>query len=97
MVSWTFILFGVTIVLFSTVRATGAVLPPLAGTMLTVKACFDVAGWVTSSASASTADDAPATEDAPVVAALRGAGAVLLGQTNMTEFAYGALGAPVRS
>ena len=28
-VSWTFILFGVTIVLFGTVRATGAVLPPL--------------------------------------------------------------------
>lgn len=28
-VSWSFILFGVTIVLFSTVRATGAVIPPL--------------------------------------------------------------------
>lgn len=28
-VSWTFVLFGVTIVLFGTVRATGAVMPPL--------------------------------------------------------------------
>lgn len=70
----------------------GAVLPPLAGTVLTVKACFDVMGWVTSSASASTDGDAPAVDDAPVVHALRAAGAVLLGQTNMTEFAYGALG-----
>lgn len=70
----------------------GAVLPPLAGTVLTVKACFDMAGRVTSSASASTAGDAPAAEDAPVLAALRAAGAVVLGQTNMTEFAYGALG-----
>lgn len=29
MVSWSFVLFGVTIVLFATVRATGAVMPPL--------------------------------------------------------------------
>lgn len=74
----------------------GTVLPPLAGTVLTVKACFDVGGWVTSSASASTEGDAPAASDAPVVAALRAAGAVLLGQTNMTEFAYGALGVNTR-
>ncbi|WP_299358618.1 amidase family protein [uncultured Paracoccus sp.] len=70
----------------------GAALPALAGTVLTVKACLDVGGWVTSSASASTQGDAPASDDAPVVAALRASGAVLLGQTNMTEFAYGALG-----
>jgi aspartyl-tRNA(Asn)/glutamyl-tRNA(Gln) amidotransferase subunit A len=70
----------------------GAVLPPLAGTVLTVKSCFDVAGWVTSCASAATAQDEPATSDAPAVAALRAAGAVVMGQTNMTEFAYGALG-----
>jgi Na+-driven multidrug efflux pump len=29
MASWSFVLFGVTIVLFATVRATGAVMPPL--------------------------------------------------------------------
>lgn len=77
---------------WAALEESGAVLPPLAGTVLTVKACFDMAGWVTSSASASTAGDAPAAVDAPVLAALRAAGAVVLGQTNMTEFAYGALG-----
>lgn len=77
---------------WAALEASGAVLPPLAGTVLTVKACFDAAGWVTSSASASTAGDAPAAADAPVLATLRAAGAVVLGQTNMTEFAYGALG-----
>ncbi len=77
---------------WAALETVGAVLPPLAGTVLTVKSCFDVAGWVTSCASAATANDAPATIDAPVVAALRAAGAVVLGQTNMTEFAYGALG-----
>ncbi|HEY4332475.1 MAG TPA: amidase family protein [Ilumatobacteraceae bacterium] len=65
---------------------------PLAGRVLTVKACFDVSGWVTHAGSRVLADDAPAAVDAPIVAALRGAGAVLLAQTNMTEFAYGALG-----
>lgn len=77
---------------WAALESSGAALPPLAGTVLTVKACFDVTGWVTSSASASTLGDDPATADAPVVTALRSAGAVLLGQTNMTEFAYGALG-----
>jgi Na+-driven multidrug efflux pump len=35
-VSWTFILFGVTIVLFGTVRATGAVMPPLVILLISV-------------------------------------------------------------
>jgi amidase/aspartyl-tRNA(Asn)/glutamyl-tRNA(Gln) amidotransferase subunit A len=78
--------------LWAAFEATGAVLPPLAGLVLTIKACFDTAGWITSSASASTLEDAPASRDSITVAALREAGAVVLGQTNMTEFAYGALG-----
>ena len=65
---------------------------PLAGTVLTVKACFDVAGWTTHAGSAVLADAAPAHTDAPMVRALRSAGAIVLAQTNMTEFAYGALG-----
>jgi aspartyl-tRNA(Asn)/glutamyl-tRNA(Gln) amidotransferase subunit A len=65
---------------------------PLAGDVLTVKACFDVAGWTTHAGSAVLADAPPASADAPMVAALRAAGATLLAQTNMTEFAYGALG-----
>jgi amidase/aspartyl-tRNA(Asn)/glutamyl-tRNA(Gln) amidotransferase subunit A len=65
---------------------------PIAGDVLTVKACFDVAGWTTHAGSAVLADAPPARADAPMVAALRSAGAILLAQTNMTEFAYGALG-----
>ncbi|MEP7047853.1 MAG: amidase family protein [Ilumatobacteraceae bacterium] len=65
---------------------------PLAGEVLAVKACFDVSGWVTHAASRVLAGAPPATVDAPIVATLRSAGAIVLAQTNMTEFAYGALG-----
>jgi aspartyl-tRNA(Asn)/glutamyl-tRNA(Gln) amidotransferase subunit A len=65
---------------------------PLGGDVLTVKACFDVAGWTTHAGSTVLADSPPATTDAPIVAALRSAGAILFAQSNMTEFAYGALG-----
>jgi aspartyl-tRNA(Asn)/glutamyl-tRNA(Gln) amidotransferase subunit A len=65
---------------------------PLAGEVVVVKACFDVAGWTTHAGSAVLADAAPAEVDAPLVASLRSAGAIVLAQTNMTEFAYGALG-----
>lgn len=65
---------------------------PIAGEVLTVKACFDVAGWTTHAGSAVLADASPAKADAPIVSSLRSAGAILLAQTNMTEFAYGALG-----
>src|ERR1700744_359668 len=65
---------------------------PLAGLTLAVKACFDVRGWVTDAASHVLAHEPPATEDAPLVAALRKAGASLVGHANMTEFAFGALG-----
>jgi aspartyl-tRNA(Asn)/glutamyl-tRNA(Gln) amidotransferase subunit A len=33
-------------------------------------------------------DSPPAQSDAPIVARLRAAGAVLIGRTNMTEFAF---------
>ena len=65
---------------------------PLAGEVVVVKACFDVAGWTTHGGSAVLADSAPAEVDAPLVANLRSSGAIVLAQTNMTEFAYGALG-----
>lgn len=65
---------------------------PLAGLTLAVKACFDVRGWVTDAASAVLKHEPPAIEDAPLVAALRQAGASLVGHANMTEFAFGALG-----
>ncbi|SSW66460.1 amidase family protein [Achromobacter agilis] len=65
---------------------------PLAGMVLGVKACFDVQGWITHAGSRVLSDASAAAEDAPLVRRLRRAGAVLLAQNNMTEFAYGALG-----
>jgi aspartyl-tRNA(Asn)/glutamyl-tRNA(Gln) amidotransferase subunit A len=70
----------------------GADRPALHGIVLSVKACIDVAGWVSHAGSRVLADEPPATRDAPVVAALRKAGAIVLSQTNMTEFAYSGLG-----
>lgn len=67
-------------------------LPPLAGLTMTVKACFDVEGWTTSCASEVLHKAEPATRSASLVRTFRAAGATLLAQTNMTEFAYGALG-----
>ncbi|MGB3433491.1 amidase [Achromobacter sp.] len=69
---------------------------PLAGMVLGVKACFDVRGWTTHAGSRVLADAPPARRDAALVHALRRAGAVLLAQNNMTEFAYGALGLNAR-
>lgn len=66
---------------------------PLAGIPISVKDLLDVAGEPTSAGSAELAKVAqPAAVDADVVARLRAAGAVILGHTNMTEFAYSGLG-----
>jgi aspartyl-tRNA(Asn)/glutamyl-tRNA(Gln) amidotransferase subunit A len=73
-------------------RAAGTVLSPLAGIPVSVKDLFDVAGQVTRAGSRVLADAAPATADAPVVSRLRRAGAVIVGRTNMTEFAFSGLG-----
>lgn len=73
-------------------RAAGQVPSPLAGIPISVKDLFDVAGQVTTAGSAVLRDAPPATRDATVVARLRAAGAVILGRTNMTEFAYSGLG-----
>jgi AtzE family amidohydrolase len=62
---------------------------PLAGVPFAVKNLFDVAGVVTLAGSKIHADRPPATQDATVVAALRRAGAVLIGALNMDEYAYG--------
>lgn len=65
---------------------------PLRGLIMSVKANVDVAGARTTAASRSLLDSEPAAGDAPLVAQLRAAGAIFLAQTNMVEFAYGALG-----
>ena len=66
---------------------------PLAGIPISVKDLFDVQGEPTSAGSKELAAIAePAEMDATVIARLRAAGAVFLGHTNMTEFAYSGLG-----
>lgn len=73
-------------------RAQGIVPSPLAGLPVSVKDLFDVQGHETRAGSRALAGRGPATADALVVARLRAAGAVLVGHTNMTEFAYSGLG-----
>lgn len=72
--------------------STRAAAGPLAGSVLTVKANFDCEGWVTHAGSRVLAGEPAAHIDAELVATLRRAGAILVAQTAMTEFAYGALG-----
>ncbi|WP_407112970.1 amidase family protein [Bradyrhizobium sp. LMG 9283] len=72
--------------------AAGTPRGPLDGRIVSVKALFDVAGTVTSSGSAVLRRLAPAFEDAEVVKRLRAAGAIVIGKTQMTEFAFSALG-----
>lgn len=73
-------------------RAAGIVASPLAGVPISIKDLFDVRGQVSSAASLALADAPPAAADAGAVARLRAAGAVLLGRTNMSEFAFSGLG-----
>ena len=75
-----------------TLRAAGSPLPPLSGIPISVKDLFDVAGSTTTAGSLVLKRNPPASHDAPVVARLRAAGAVIVGSTNMTEFAMGGLG-----
>ncbi|HET8744678.1 MAG TPA: amidase [Ramlibacter sp.] len=65
---------------------------PWAGIPVSVKDLFDIAGQVTTSGSAVLKDAAPAQRDAAAVARLKAAGFVVVGRTNMTEFAYSGLG-----
>jgi aspartyl-tRNA(Asn)/glutamyl-tRNA(Gln) amidotransferase subunit A len=71
----------------------GVSLGALDGAILTIKDLFDVKGEVTRAGSKVLADEEkPAAEDAPIVRRLRAAGAVIVGKTNMTEFAFSAIG-----
>jgi aspartyl-tRNA(Asn)/glutamyl-tRNA(Gln) amidotransferase subunit A len=62
-----------------------------AGIPISVKDLFDVQGQVTRAGSR-VLTGAPAETDAPAIAHLRQAGFVLVGRSNMTEFAYSGLG-----
>jgi aspartyl-tRNA(Asn)/glutamyl-tRNA(Gln) amidotransferase subunit A len=65
---------------------------PYAGIPVSIKDLFDIRGQVTRAGSRVLEDSAPAEADAPVVARLRRAGFIVIGRTNMTEFAYSGIG-----
>src|SRR5229473_2518155 len=73
-------------------RAAGYVVSPLAGLPVSIKDLFDVAGERTLAGSKALDDRPPAARDAAIVTRLRAAGAVLIGRTNMTEFAFSGVG-----
>src|ERR1051325_9589889 len=73
-------------------RQAGYVASPLAGLPVSIKDLFDVAGEQTLAGSKALDDTPPAERDAPIVTRLRAAGAVLVGRTNMTEFAFSGVG-----
>src|SRR5260370_28439397 len=65
---------------------------PYAGIPVSIKDLFDIRGQVTRAGSRALEDSPPAEADAPVVARLRRAGFIVIGRTNMTEFAYSGIG-----
>ena len=67
-------------------------LGPLDGTIVSIKDLFDVAGEATTAGSLMRKTATPALRDATIVSRLRQAGAVIIGKTNMTEFAFTAIG-----
>lgn len=73
-------------------KRTGVTLGPLDGTIVSIKDLFDVAGEPTTAGSLMLRTAAPALRDAAIVGRLRQAGAVIVGKTNMTEFAFTAIG-----
>jgi aspartyl-tRNA(Asn)/glutamyl-tRNA(Gln) amidotransferase subunit A len=70
----------------------GNTVKPLLGLPLSVKDLFDIASQVTTAGSVVLAEAPPAAQDAVIVQRLKAAGAIIIGSTNMTEFAYSGLG-----
>jgi aspartyl-tRNA(Asn)/glutamyl-tRNA(Gln) amidotransferase subunit A len=73
-------------------RGAGQLLGPLDGRIVSIKDLFDVAGEATTAGSKLLQGAAPAAHDALVLSRLRAAGAVIIGKTNMTEFAFSGVG-----
>src|SRR3974377_831818 len=64
----------------------------LGGIPLSVKDLFDIRGLPTTAGSTVLADAPAAAADAAAIERLRAAGAIIIGRTNMTEFAFSGLG-----
>lgn len=70
----------------------GSTAGPLCGIPISIKDLFDEAGVITLAGSTFLADSPPAERDSTVVRRLKKSGAIIVGRTNMTEFAYSAIG-----
>lgn len=70
----------------------GQSLGPLDGCIISIKDLFDIPGEATTAGSKLLRDAKPATHEAPAISRLRAAGAVIIGKTNMTEFAFSGVG-----
>jgi aspartyl-tRNA(Asn)/glutamyl-tRNA(Gln) amidotransferase subunit A len=73
-------------------RTHGAAPSRYAGIPISVKDLFDLAGDVTRAGSVALADAPAARRDASAIARLKAAGLIVIGRTNMTEFAFSGLG-----
>ena len=73
-------------------RARGAAPSRWSGIPISIKDLFDVAGQRTRAGSVCLNGAAPAERTAPAIERLVGAGFVVVGRTNMTEFAYSGVG-----
>jgi aspartyl-tRNA(Asn)/glutamyl-tRNA(Gln) amidotransferase subunit A len=73
-------------------RSAGAAPSRYAGIPVSVKDLFDIENQVTRAGSRVLENSPPARSTAPAVARLRAAGFVIIGRTNMTEFAFSGLG-----
>lgn len=73
-------------------RKAGLARSPLEGLPVSVKDLFDVAGQTTTAGSVVLKDQPAARRNALAVQRLLDAGAVMVGRTNMTEFAFSGLG-----
>ena len=73
-------------------RNTGSQLSRIDGAVVAVKDLFDVQGQITWAGSLVLRESPAAIADAAAVARLRQGGAVIVGKTNMTEFAYSGIG-----
>jgi len=73
-------------------RTSGEAAAPLAGLPISIKDNIDIAGEATRGGCKLLEDVPPAQSDAAVVERLKGAGAVVVGRTNMSELAFSGIG-----
>lgn len=73
-------------------RQAGYAASPIAGIPISVKDNLDVAGEITLAGSKALDDAPPAPQDSPVVQRLKASGAVLVGRSNMAQFAFSIVG-----